>query len=119
MDLVDGPHGAVLDRHPTIGDQSAVVVPGGDLVSDEDPVRSDGCRWPACVEFAMADASVLAAGVESFGCFVGRRHQQSRFPAGTQFPPSGDGLPFHLCHGAAVESSVLFVEVSDGDVAAP
>ena len=118
MDVVDGPHGPVADHLTSIGREPSVVLTSCDLVTGVDLVGADGEVPAAGVDLACVDAGLLAALVEAFDGFVGRRHQQALVAGLASFPPRGDAGSFHLIQGAAVESAIGFVHLGDSDVTA-
>ncbi len=116
LDVVDGPYGSVADHLAAIGPEPSLVLAGDDVVADVNLVGADGEMPARRVDLAGFDPGSLAALVEAFGCFVGRRHQQALVAGLSAFPPRGHAVSFHLITGAAVDPAVFFVDLDDGDV---
>ena len=117
--MVNAPHGPVADHLTPIGREPPFVLTGRDLVAGMNLVGANGDVSAAGVDFISVDAGLLAALVEAFGCFVGRRHQQTLVAGPSAFPPGSDAGSFHLIQGARVEPAVLLVDLGDGDVTTP
>ena len=118
-DVVNGSNGPVADHLTPIGREPPFVLTGRDLVAGMNLGDTHGEMPAAGVDLASVDAGLLAALVEAFGCFVGRRHQQTLVAGPSAFPPGSDAGSFHLIQGARVEPAVLLVDLGDGDVTTP
>ena len=109
---------AVTDHLPLIGPQTAVVVAGGDLITDQQPHPGIGHhRGAVLVEFSGLDPVVLGEIVQSRDGVVVRGQHHHALPAGTDLGPVVQHVKVHLARHAPVEATVLLVDVEGVGVA--